>query len=125
MTCQVYKDSAESAKKSLIHALEENEDLGILSDLYNHYVGLREIAEKHTHVDNIVINTDDYSGYPYGVELGQPVTLGLGTEDTITFADTDGVMNIEYPTQGFGINDDISFSTSSDTVTIPEDIKVD
>jgi len=129
MTCQVYKDSAESAKQALIHALNENESLDTVNDLYDHYKGLRKIADSHTHNDTITFSTaPDYytnSSYPVGVEMGEAISLGLGTEDTITFADTDGVMNIEYPTQGFGFNDDISFTTSDDVVTVPEDIKID
>ena len=129
MTCQVYKDSAESAKQALIHALNENESLNTVNDLYDHYKGLRKIADTHTHNDTITFDTSpDYytnSSYPVGVEMGEAISLGLGTEDTITFADADGVMNIDYPTQGFGINDDISFTTSDDVVTVPEDTNVE
>ena len=124
MTCQVYKDSAESAKQALIHALNENESLDTVNDLYDHYKGLRKIADSHTHNDTITFSTaPDYytnSSYPVGVELGEAISLGLGTEDTITFADTDGVMNVEYPwNEG---NDHISFTTSDDVVTVPEDV---
>jgi len=48
--------------------------------------------------------------------MGEAISLGLGTEDAITF-NTDGI--IDYPTQGFGFNDDISFTTSDDVVTVP------
>ena len=122
MTCQVYKDSAESAKKALIHALNENESLNTVNDLYDHYKGLRKISDSHTHNDTITFSTaPDYytnSSYPVGVEIGEEISLGLGTEDNITF-NTDGI--ISYPTQGFGSNDDISFSVSDDVVTVPED----
>ena len=124
MTCQVYKDSAESAKQALIHALNENESLDTVNDLYDHYKGLRKIADSHTHNDTITFSTaPDYytnSSYPVGVEMGEAISLGLGTEDTITFADTDGVMNVEYPwNEG---NDHISITTSDDVVTVPEDV---
>ena len=124
MTCQVYKDSAESAKQAVIHALQENEDLGTLSDLYNHYVGLREIADKHSHDEKIVISTnnagDIFTNAPYDY-----ANLSLGTEDTITFDGVDfaaAAAQGEYPwNEG---QDHISFSLgdatqSGETTPVP------
>tara|TARA_B100000902_G_scaffold128748_1_gene127990 strand:+ start:222 stop:590 length:369 start_codon:yes stop_codon:yes gene_type:complete len=118
MTCQVYKDSAESAKQAVIHALQENEDLGTLSDLYNHYVGLREISDKHTHEDKIVITTnnagDIFTNAPYDY-----ANLSLGTDDSITF-DTGDLAAAHGEIPWNTGNDHISFTTSDDVVTVPD-----
>ena len=118
MTCQVYKDSAESAKQAVIHALKENEDLGTLSDLYNHYVGLREISDKHTHEDKIVITTnnagDIFTNAPYDY-----ANLSLGTDDSITF-DTGDLAAAHGEIPWNTGNDYVSFTTSDDVVTVPD-----
>lgn len=103
MSCESLKGAAESAKKAVIEALNNNMETNTLSELWRHYLGLRSIAENHKHEDKIVINYDEnlYTNTP--LDFGGDVTFGGGLPGGMS----DDI--ISFNTQGYGAADTVSF----------------
>jgi len=89
-----YSKAEIAARDAVIQALYDNVPQNTLSELWRHYLGLRNIAEKteekpaKSNVDLGVIDFSTYTDdeYPYGYGAAQSVAIGgaAGT-DTISF----------------------------------------
>ena len=103
---EVYQTAVDSVKDALIEALNNDEETNTLSEIWQHYLGLRAIADKAaTDVsesifgDTIISSNQDYWNED-GISLtGNPVAAadtvafggimgGMG-EDIITFSSTE------------------------------------
>ena len=88
-----YSQAEIAARDAVIQALYDNVPQNTLSELWRHYLGLRNIAEtteeklSTTNVDLGLIdfNVDTSESYPYGYGAADTISLGSAGTDTLSF----------------------------------------
>ena len=105
MSCGALKESAEAAKKAVIQALNDNMETNTLSELWRHYLGLRNIAENHKHKDeHITFGVSSDFANNASVYAGSGIIGGMG-DDHISF---------DVPTGTYAAADTVDFNVGYD-----------
>tara|TARA_X000000368_G_scaffold243298_1_gene192321 strand:- start:786 stop:1136 length:351 start_codon:yes stop_codon:yes gene_type:complete len=104
-----YQKASDALKDALVAALNNDEETSTLNDLWQHYMGAREIADKAS--NSFSIHGGDFINFGDGITAGTvelDYSTGLGTANISTvgvgsetynvadFTATEGVDNITF-----------------------------
>lgn len=107
----VYTASAEAAKQAVLQALTDDLSVDTLQKLWDHYLGLRSIAETQKEGTPFYTNSA-YPEYTVGGIGDDHISFDLGGESPCFVSDTSDI-NLDHLSVG---NDFITFDTTDTAV---------
>ena len=108
-----YQKASDALKDALVAALNNDEETSTLEELFQHYIGARNRADKASNSFSIH-GGDSVITFGNGIAAADTVSIdtsGLGTDTIFT-----GIGSEAYPTATF-VEDNFTMPTGEDTIT--------
>ena len=109
-----YQKASDALKDALVAALNNDEETSTLEELFQHYIGARNRADKASNSFSIH-GGDSFITFGDGIAAADTVSIdtsGLGTDSIYVT----GIGSEAYPTATF-VEDNFTMPTGEDTIT--------